>query len=291
MDLRWMENEIRRGTSARIPGRPSLRARWGWTDHRVRTLLADEDAWCDPRFKTESPAHRQPTASAPPADRQPVNGSSVVISEKPPADRQPTASASPANLHTRVGEQVNKEQGTRNKKKSSPSDEDLATVEAARAVYERACGRRVVKANPKTGHGLDLVKAIKKHGAASVADAYTLAANGSGRIAWMRSKRVAWPSLIRGECWKQLETAVHEGDTATGRPQQSDVDPWQVFTAACSRARNVWAGVPAQLPEEDRDRMVKASAEVRAFARLLRSTHDLTTKQIAADFRGALEAR
>ena len=63
-DLRVYASQVRLGRRRKMPGRPALRKRWGWTDWGVRSLLADEAAWADPR--TAPPAHRQPTASAPP---------------------------------------------------------------------------------------------------------------------------------------------------------------------------------------------------------------------------------
>ena len=56
-DLRWHLDQ-----TGDVPGRPSLRARWGWTDHAVRMLLLDEAAWLVER--------RQRVASASPAGRQ-----------------------------------------------------------------------------------------------------------------------------------------------------------------------------------------------------------------------------
>ncbi len=102
-DLRWHVDQSRK-----IPGRPTLRARWNRTDHWVRTLLKDEDAWRDPSKKD-----RQPTASRPPARRQRTASASPGqerlnldngdgFASAPPASRQAAASGSPAELHTRT---------------------------------------------------------------------------------------------------------------------------------------------------------------------------------------------
>jgi len=122
-DLRWwLSADSSKGDDGRtlgageIPGRPTLRARWGWTDHRVRALLREEELWRDGwGVASASPADRQPVASASPAGRQRVASDDTVETEQkgpnrqrvasgPPADRQPVASASPARLHTRVGD-------------------------------------------------------------------------------------------------------------------------------------------------------------------------------------------
>ena len=50
MDLRWLASETRvRGR--KFPSRPQLMARWGWTERRVRDLLAAPDEWQDPFFQ------------------------------------------------------------------------------------------------------------------------------------------------------------------------------------------------------------------------------------------------
>ena len=62
-DLRWFANRERMDGTKR-PGRPSLMARWGWTDHRVRKFIKG-GSWEDEKFQITSapPVDRQPTAS------------------------------------------------------------------------------------------------------------------------------------------------------------------------------------------------------------------------------------
>jgi len=88
-DLRWWQDRQRMGREDALPGRPTLRARWGWTDHKVRKLLKNRELWADD--------FRQRIASPSPANRQPANGSKPTITRKPPANRQPVASGSPAS--------------------------------------------------------------------------------------------------------------------------------------------------------------------------------------------------
>jgi hypothetical protein len=97
-DLRWWDDQVRMERERRIPGRPTLRARWGgWTDHQVRSLLRDEAAWKDPRHM-ESPAHRQPVASASPETAPILDVECERVASPSPARRQPISTR--ADLHT-----------------------------------------------------------------------------------------------------------------------------------------------------------------------------------------------
>lgn len=131
MDLRWWAARERVDGHAR-PGRPTLSARWGWTDWATKAALKDEGAWADPRIleieqrigealvvaselvsasitittaedTRPPPADRQDSARTPPADRQDEDGSSDTIDRKPPAVRQQSASGPPAVRPRRVG--------------------------------------------------------------------------------------------------------------------------------------------------------------------------------------------
>ena len=79
IDLRYYEDQIQTGARRRLPGRTALRRRWGWTDHRVRTLLQSE-SW------RESPERRQKIARTPPENQR-----------KEQEQRYPTARTSPEN--------------------------------------------------------------------------------------------------------------------------------------------------------------------------------------------------
>lgn len=120
MDLRWWRGQVRatarvaqeivrdgrgRFKVARMPGRPALRARWGWTDHGVQTLLADEASWRDrwtqaaePAADSESTANQQPADSEPTA-AGPTNAANPEETNIPPtANQQPADSPPPRAL-------------------------------------------------------------------------------------------------------------------------------------------------------------------------------------------------
>ena len=91
-DLDWWADRLAVGAVTRIPGRPALRARWGWTDHRVRVALRTH-------FASASPAGRQPVASGPPAATRANADNPPETASASPAGRQPVASPSP---HARI---------------------------------------------------------------------------------------------------------------------------------------------------------------------------------------------
>jgi len=97
-DLAWWEDQVAVGKVERVPGRPTLRRRWGWTDHQVRSMLRDEGAW----KMREEITIRQPTASQSPAERQPELEATPDIDEEPPARRQPVASETPQRVGDRA---------------------------------------------------------------------------------------------------------------------------------------------------------------------------------------------
>ncbi len=78
VDLRmWQDRILAPGSRVAMPSRTVLAERWGWTDKRVRLLLATEEEWCDPyrheewtayRAKHEGPAEGQRRASEGPAE-------------------------------------------------------------------------------------------------------------------------------------------------------------------------------------------------------------------------------
>jgi hypothetical protein len=101
--LRWLLDQGRP-----IPGRPSLRSLFGWTDWRVRQLLRSE-SFLNPignarrqRAASAPPADRQRAASPPPATERANLDNGDDSASRPPALRQPAASAPPAGRHTRI---------------------------------------------------------------------------------------------------------------------------------------------------------------------------------------------
>jgi len=89
-DLRWHLDQ-----TGNVPGRPALRARWGWTDHAVRMLLLDEAAWLvdenRQRVASRSPAGRQPVASDRMGKRRLSSRNRQRVASASPARRQPVA--------------------------------------------------------------------------------------------------------------------------------------------------------------------------------------------------------
>jgi hypothetical protein len=86
-DLTWWDRQVSQGRAARIPGRPTLGKRWGWTDKPVRRLLASE-SW----RSSEGPARVQPRSSG-----------DVEQGGQSDAKVQARSSEGPAEVHTRVG--------------------------------------------------------------------------------------------------------------------------------------------------------------------------------------------
>jgi len=60
IDLRWWADYARSG-AVEFPGRRRLARRWSWKENDVRKLLADPEAWEDPRHSGERPAHSPAT--------------------------------------------------------------------------------------------------------------------------------------------------------------------------------------------------------------------------------------
>lgn len=129
MDLRWWRGQVgatervagemaRDGRGrfkvARMPGRPFLRARWGWTDWGVKELLADEEAWRDRWTKAAQdsasvpPANHQPAASEPPAPEPSNADNSQETTSPPPARRQRSASPPPRATPCSTGSPVHR---------------------------------------------------------------------------------------------------------------------------------------------------------------------------------------
>jgi hypothetical protein len=87
-DLRVYAAQVKLSRRRRMPGRPALSARWGWTDHRVRCLLRAESDW---RLIQQSPARRQPVASRSPALQTIEQVKPSAVASPSPARRQPVA--------------------------------------------------------------------------------------------------------------------------------------------------------------------------------------------------------
>lgn len=138
MDLRIMDQH------GRIPGRPTLRRRWGWTDHRVKKLLQNDHLWKE---------NRQPVASPSPENQ-------AKTQDKP----YRAASPSPENRHTRANYNYN------SLLDSLPSVEGLREATEAYLHHRRGLGLecgprdlRQISERITEGHqtGLDVVAALR----------------------------------------------------------------------------------------------------------------------------------
>lgn len=116
-DLRWHSDRVACGQLERMPGRPALRERWGWSGYAVRRLVSAGAEWQSPIASASeaiSPEVRQKSASSPPAKNQPIASDSSKeprtyadltsgkTSEKP-AKNQKSASSSPAERQRPLG--------------------------------------------------------------------------------------------------------------------------------------------------------------------------------------------
>jgi len=207
-DLRWWQDRIRAGRASRIPGRPTLRARWSWTDHQVRSLLRDEDSWKD-RFASASPAGRQRVASASPAPEPSKPDNEPETASASPAGRQPVASESP---HARS--------------RSQNTDTDTDTVWSAyKDIHPRARKR-------PPGMGAR----VKEHGAEAVALMLRWVRDADGRAAFLREGGHTGKTLFRpSNCGEYIEMA--EAWAANGSPVAR--------TAANDPATAAWAEMMA----------------------------------------------
>jgi hypothetical protein len=171
-DLRWHVDQGRA-----IPGRPTLRARWHWSDWAVRTMLADEATWRDP-LRGSPPADLQHTPAR--LQRPPASQRTEAVNQADSASVPPTAaSGPPASLHTR---------GDPPSPPPPPSPED-GRLSADRydevagyfgGAVHRAIGRRESK-GPERGSklGQKLLRAVRAD-ADLVLDAMRLVAEGAG---------------------------------------------------------------------------------------------------------------
>ena len=91
LDLTWHRQACAADPHERMPGRPTLMARWNWTDHKVRQLIA----------------------SRPPADRQPTASAATLQPDESSGNRQPVASPSPVGDTPPRSDQIPVFQGSR----------------------------------------------------------------------------------------------------------------------------------------------------------------------------------
>ena len=128
----------------KVPGRPALMERWGWTERKTRALLDDAAAWAPPEKWNV-----QPTSSGRPADVQPQMDEPGVSAE----NVQPTSSGRPADVQAQP---LQKETRARNKKKNKEEqqpdllatlgDQIAAAVDEGPTVVDLQARRRKAKA-------------------------------------------------------------------------------------------------------------------------------------------------
>lgn len=88
-----------------FPKRPDLMEKWGWTERKVRTLLATESLWKDPTKpiqRTERPADVRQTSGERPADVRHETDEPEESAEVRPASDREASGERPASVHTRV---------------------------------------------------------------------------------------------------------------------------------------------------------------------------------------------
>jgi len=97
-DLRWWVDQLRMGRVKRVPGRPTLRRRWSWTDKPVRHLLAEIDPM------GTGPAKVQPRSSEGPAAVQPGSRFRAESEASTSTPVQPGSSSGPTRVQLRSSE-------------------------------------------------------------------------------------------------------------------------------------------------------------------------------------------
>ena len=106
-DLRWWVDQLRMGRVKRVPGRPTLRRRWSWTDKPVRHLLAEIDPM------GTGPAKVQPRSSPGPGFGPRVRLRPLRRSNPGPAPVQPGSSSGPAKVHSALIYRATEQQSNR----------------------------------------------------------------------------------------------------------------------------------------------------------------------------------
>lgn len=263
LDLRAMEAE------GSIPGRPALRRRWGWTDHRVRSLLKNESLWREVR---------QPTASQPPENQPKMQDEPYSV-----------ASTSPANRHTRANYNYN------SIFRSLPPVDGLQDALEAYLKHRGAIGLETTQRDLQAilerildahGRGLDSVTALR------------LAVAKGWKYFFPKAPPVPTPSTQRpttaqsgSEEWDAvLDALVYWGR----RPPGHGRDPWG-FTSDPSTEARILAGIQAAgeaddilsawtaLHDQNRDKRFMKWAKIR-FVRTFKThtpTHDTHTRETA----------
>lgn len=216
-DLRWWADGERMGRRMR-PGRPSLQARWGWSEWAARSTLRSESDWADP---LASPAPLQRLSSDPPAPLQSTRDATPAIASDPPAPLQRSSSDPPAPLPTRVEDHPtpNTQHPTELQKERARPNRSLDCADAIARCAELAGAGPLAGASGVTGTTLRRICDARREGY-SVADLELLWAWGDtapeADLARQRSGVARWGWLLAAQRDDRIE-ASRAWDRA-GRP-------------------------------------------------------------------------
>jgi len=237
-DLRVYASQVRLGRRSRIPGRPTLRARWGWSDRQVRKLMLNEPAWQDPRF-----AGRTLTGQS--ADSERTESRPVVKVAPSEADSQRTASGQ--RMSTRAD--IHRSHTTEHKLSDLWSQLEAIRTEAnpkARALKLTSGRRRALSARLKEHTAEELVT-VWRWWQTSQHD----------RAVWLRSKCTVDTILRPSNFPGYLDLASMAPTTKTS----TDADEvWGLIIDAMGRVGSRRLPTPADIPSMDADTITRAIA-------------------------------
>lgn len=242
-------------------------------------------------------------------DSKGVCEDSETVRETPPAE---TRKHSPARdkvdpRATRPDQtRPDQEENTRPAKPSEASVPDGwgEVVEAYRE-YRSACGiQRLPNPKPKTGQGAHLARCLSvrvdefdgepggKIGPERFARLLRwLSTSGHSRARYYRESRCDAENIKRhlAALWGLMMAEADSPSQAQTRQQPQGPDLWDVYLLAARASRFDFETFRENLPADQRERILAASRTCRAFGRLKNSSNDFQRREIADDFRKALE--
>jgi hypothetical protein len=237
MDLRWWADQERMGRRRR-PGRPTLARRWGWSDRRARTIMADAEQWGDP---FQRPARGQEPSSGRPAEDQPAPRRARARrdpgSSARPASGQPVSSARPqARVDTLTQHSDTRTQGDtpRPPAAQAPSGPPESNQgDRTRQAWDRAYARSTWGASPypwELGHRGADHRRLRRWREAAGADGAGLRRLDAAIRAYLEAATagLTWPRgdppttrRFTDEIAKWLQVGDAPGATANVRPHTS----------------------------------------------------------------------
>lgn len=263
MDLRFWEGQIRLGRRRRLPSRRQLAERWGWTGHRVRTLLKGE-AWHDPHHKrpdrdhlraAQNPPKVRPNSAQNPPSFEPVSGVETERpAQTPPKTRPDSAQKSPHARTTHYTEHTTQNTGRPAEAAQPVGPEDTSTPLAAVAGH----GRGMLWADlvrDLEAAGYSTLQQLADAGRDTVADDLGRSAS-SRRLDRIRAALESRQLSI--DLWHP--PGPHSNASAAGRP----ADGLSLNRGQHPRGRRRLSGLWAETPEETQERRL-ASARAAAL--------------------------